>query len=246
MSKVCKKGHEYDDGKRQCPVCSRETKAKYRENNLDRLKEKDANRYQQNRESITEHAKKYREQNRDILKQRNAEQYHKNKDIRKEYQKLYYNNNKDKARAYYDKNIESIKQKMLEYRINNKEYFYNYEKMRMENDLMFKFKKRMRLLIKNSFNRKNYSKTSKTCEALGCDFETALAHLIQTAIKNYGIYDAETTYHIDHIIPLATATTEAEVIRLCHISNLQYLTAEDNLAKGSKLHWNASASEASQ
>ena len=39
--------------------------------------------------------------------------------------------------------------------------------------------------------------------------------------------------YIDHIVPLATATTENEVLKLCHYKNLQLLTAEDNLAKGS-------------
>jgi len=40
--------------------------------------------------------------------------------------------------------------------------------------------------------------------------------------------------HIDHIIPLVTAKTEEDVIKLNHYSNLQYLFAEDNLEKGAK------------
>ena len=38
-------------------------------------------------------------------------------------------------------------------------------------------------------------------------------------------------YHIDHIVPLATAQTEEDVIKLCHYTNLQLLTAKDNLEK---------------
>ncbi len=42
-------------------------------------------------------------------------------------------------------------------------------------------------------------------------------------------------WHVDHIIPLATAKTEDEVIKLCHYSNLQPLWAEDNWAKSDKI-----------
>ena len=47
-------------------------------------------------------------------------------------------------------------------------------------------------------------------------------------------------WHIDHIIPLSTAITEEDVIRLCHYTNLQPLWAEDNLKKSNKLDWSKS------
>lgn len=42
-------------------------------------------------------------------------------------------------------------------------------------------------------------------------------------------------WHIDHIIPLASATTEEEVIKLNHYTNLQPLWAEDNISKNDKI-----------
>lgn len=36
---------------------------------------------------------------------------------------------------------------------------------------------------------------------------------------------------VDHIIPLQTAKTTDEVIKLCHYTNLQLLRKEDNLKK---------------
>lgn len=41
-------------------------------------------------------------------------------------------------------------------------------------------------------------------------------------------------WHIDHIVPMATATTEAEAIALNHFTNLRPVWGADNLAKGAK------------
>ena len=41
--------------------------------------------------------------------------------------------------------------------------------------------------------------------------------------------------HVDHIIPLITAKTEGDIIRLNHYTNLQLLLKEDNIEKGIKL-----------
>ena len=42
-------------------------------------------------------------------------------------------------------------------------------------------------------------------------------------------------WHIDHIMPLASAKTKEDVIRLNNYINLQPLWAEDNLRKGTKI-----------
>ena len=61
-------------------------------------------------------------------------------------------------------------------------------------------------------------------------------HLYKTFFANYGYeYDGKEDVHIDHIVPLATANTEEEVIKLCHYTNLQLLKAKDNLEKGCKM-----------
>jgi hypothetical protein len=42
-------------------------------------------------------------------------------------------------------------------------------------------------------------------------------------------------WHIDHIIPMASATTEEEVIKLNHYTNLQPLWASENIKKSNKM-----------
>lgn len=41
-------------------------------------------------------------------------------------------------------------------------------------------------------------------------------------------------WHIDHIVPLATAKTEQDVIALNHVSNLRPMWSKENLSKGDK------------
>lgn len=48
-------------------------------------------------------------------------------------------------------------------------------------------------------------------------------------------WENRSLWHIDHIIPLASATTEEGVYQLNHFKNLRPLWAEDNLRKGSKI-----------
>ena len=54
---------------------------------------------------------------------------------------------------------------------------------------------------------------------------------------NIPLEQAKDILHIDHIVPLSVAKTEAEVIKLNHYSNLQYLYASDNLEKSDSLDW---------
>jgi hypothetical protein len=42
-------------------------------------------------------------------------------------------------------------------------------------------------------------------------------------------------WHIDHIMPLATATSQEELEKLCHWTNLKPLWAIDNLKKKKKV-----------
>ena len=101
-------------------------------------------------------------------------------------------------------------------------------------DKIYKFKSDVRSRISQDIKRKGYSKKTKTYEILGCDFETLKKHFEKQFTKGM-TWDNQGEWHIDHIIPLATATTEEEVIKLNHYTNLQPLWSIDNLSKKDKI-----------
>lgn len=172
----------------------------------------------------------------------NKEWYLKNKDNKLKYSKEYRNENIDLTKKWAlewkNKNLNYQK----EYYFNNKEKILikskeNYKK-RLENDSVFKFKIQIRKMIYNSFYRKKYNKKIKCEKILGCTYETFINHLLKTFVGNYNYkLDGIEKVHIDHIMPLSTAKTEQEILKLCHYTNLQLLKAEDNLHKSNKLNW---------
>jgi hypothetical protein len=95
---------------------------------------------------------------------------------------------------------------------------------------------RVRCAVANGLRRRGYSKTSRTYTILGADYNTVIKHLEVSWAKNYPAQKLDwKQVHIDHIVPLASAKTEIEVIQLNHYTNLQLLTARDNLVKKDKV-----------
>jgi len=143
-----------------------------------------------------------------------------------------------RGKRYYQENKEYVKTKAEEWRINNKsryrDYKKKYQKHKKETDPLFKMKHNLRTRNYYAFKNKGYSKNSKTQKMLGVDWEICKAHIENqfTEGMNWNNYGE---WHIDHVIPLASANTEEELKKLCHYSNLQPLWAEDNIKKSNKI-----------
>jgi hypothetical protein len=107
-------------------------------------------------------------------------------------------------------------------------------KKRYESDSLFKFRKLIQNNVRNSFKRKGFSKTSKCREILGADWETVKKYFESKFLDGMS-WDNQGEWHIDHILPISTAVTEEDVLRLNHYTNLQPLWAEDNIMKSDVL-----------
>lgn len=121
-------------------------------------------------------------------------------------------------------------------RINNR------RNQRKKEDPLFRLTASLRARISCFFRRAKFSKennltkTKSTVRLLGADKKTVFFHIESQFLagmtwENYGTHG----WHIDHIIPLSSATTLSELESLMHYTNLQPLWAKDNHKKGAKL-----------
>lgn len=143
-----------------------------------------------------------------------------------------------KDKEYRERNPEAYKQYRAERRNSDRESFRKYHReynsARKSNDLLFKLAQQTRTLIGNSLARMNFTKRSKTATILGCSFEEFKQHLEKQFADGMS-WDNRCDWHIDHIIPVSSAKTGDEVLKLNHFSNLRPLWAEDNIRKGCKM-----------
>lgn len=201
-------------GKRpRCRPCDRIYNKKYYYENKERIRSTAMrpNRVQKRKETI----KIYTIKNADILK--------------------------DKRKNKYDSDAEKYRKITRDYYINNREKCIKNAsisvKKRKEKCHLFRLKEALRLKIILAFKR-NFDtlKCKKTNIILGASYEEVKKHIEKQftdgmSWENRGFYG----WHIDHIIPLASAKTEEELIKLCHYTNLQPLWWKDNLEKGAKI-----------
>lgn len=179
------------------------------------------------------------------------------KDCRVQYRKSYYEANKEKAIAdsrswYKDNKDHSAEKRAVYYRQNidlyrakrkarywsdpqaAKDSIKTYNRERAKVDPIFRMAQRCRKRLWAALKEGGYTKRSRSFDIIGCTPEHLMNHLASMfsdgmTIENYG------HWHIDHIIPLASAKSEDEVIRLCNYTNLQPLWAKDNIRKGAKI-----------
>jgi hypothetical protein len=176
-----------------------------------------------NKEKTKENNKKYREANKQKVQEYHLKYYAENSD------KI-----KQRTRIWAKENSEHISSKKKIYRNKNRESINRSFYLRRENDFLFRISQDMRNLIGLSIRKKKFSKTSKTENILGCSFEEFFTH-IESQFTDGMSWENRSLWHIDHIVPLATAKTEEEILRLNHYTNLRPLWALDNLKKGSKI-----------
>jgi hypothetical protein len=161
------------------------------------------------------------------------------RDYKKQWDVINIEKLKENRKIYNTKNRESLRIKNKVWRDNNKEKIllyrknYNSKQLRKINPIL-RFKNNVRALIYHSFKRSRvkYYKSLKSEIILGCTIEEFKLYILSksppnTSLAEFGQYG----YHIDHIIPISSANTEEEIIKLCHYTNLQPLWWLDNIKK---------------
>jgi len=186
--------------------------------------------------------KEYRRINRDRLSEQKKEWVKNNPDKVKESRLRNKDSKKILDRKYASENKEKLNKSKKEWAKNNpdkvKSTNLKYHKNKMLNDKLYKLKHSIGNIIRDSFKRKGFSKNYKSIDILGCsidDFKIYIESKFEDWMtwENYGnpedgVYVVNKTWDIDHIIPLNTALTEEDIIRLNNYKNLQPLCSYYN------------------
>lgn len=175
----------------------------------------------------------------------------KNKERMKEYRKEWNKINGDKIKKYREtfneKHPDADKISTKKWRERNPEYTkqwrksnptYNNDwvKKKCNEDPIFRFKYNIREVIRRSLKRQNFKKNSTTQQILGCtlnEFKQYIESQFEPWMnwENRGkriVTTQNTSWDIDHIIPISSAKTEEEIIKLSHYTNLRPLCSYYN------------------
>jgi len=140
--------------------------------------------------------------------------------------KNYYHQNMEikNTEAWWFRDCKKYQKTYLSYKKIKSERVNSYVKNKRNTNPLFKLSGILRNRIKHALKAGKLSKNNTTKNILGCDFETVKIHLENQFVDgmnwdNHGLFG----WHIDHIIPLASANTEEELYKLCHYTNLQPL-----------------------
>lgn len=146
---------------------------------------------------------------------------------------------KEKRKQYEFENRIEIRKRRKEYKkkydASNRKSINKKYNDRLKSDDLFKINRRIRNNIYSAFRLMGYTKKSKTQTILGIPFAEFKIY-VETQFKpwmnweNQGKYNGELNYgwDLDHIIPISSATTEEEIIKLNHYTNFQPLCSYIN------------------
>lgn len=210
----------------------RSYKKSYYQENKEKIKAKRKEYYAENKDAISEKRKiirktdeyksyirEYKERNKSQILAQKRESNKRNADTYKEWVKANEKDLIEKRKSYYKENKIKI---------------FNYIYDRKSKDPLYKLNFTLRSRIYTALKRKSWRKGGRTEQLLGADYKTVKKY-IEGLFKDGMTWENHGKWHIDHIVPLASAKTEEEIKKLFHYTNLQPLWAEENLKKHDKM-----------
>ena len=213
-----------------CKECKLKKFHQWKLNNPEKYKNIEIKR----KEKIKLENKKKKEE-KQLLREQKLKEFNLKKELRKA-ELLQKQLDKEKRSEEYKKlllywNSDEYKQKKNK---RKKERKREIEKNKMSTNPFFAFKKKLRNNIRKAILSRNYSKNSNAAKILGASWNEIYSYF-ESKFQPGMTWENHGEWHIDHVIPLASAKSEEELLKLNHYTNLQPLWANENLLKGDKL-----------
>jgi hypothetical protein len=177
-----------------------------------------------NREKAREYSRIWRLKNLESERKRYRDRYWENPKLSREKNK--------KKRDRENPILRKLKQnhpKVLERR-------REIHRIRKEKDIMYRLAKTLRARLNNFLKATGYKKIGSAIKDIGCTSDF-LKNYLESKFQPGMTWEnwSSNGWHVDHIVPLSSAKTPEDMIKLCHYTNLQPLWAADNLKKGSRV-----------
>jgi len=199
-------------------------------------------KYETQKTEILSRKKEYVLKNIDKVKQQHKKSVDKNKKRILKKKKVYYNKHAQEIKEYQKQYRKENPNKVKDNNAAYKQIKNIKRNARKKIDTLFKLECVIRSLIFSSFKAKDYKKNSKTFKILGCsakEFKSYIENKFESWMNwnNHGKYvpGGEITWQLDHIIPVSSATTSEELIKLNHYTNFQPLESLTNIIKSNKM-----------
>jgi len=140
-----------------------------------------------------------------------------------------------------EKQSKYLKIYQTEWKLKNPSYHNNWIKNQKQINPLKKLSHHISTNINNYIKQFTENKNSSTLTIIGVEsWDVFKQHIENQFVEgmnwsNYGKGKNNSTWHIDHIIPISSATTEEEVYKLNHYTNLRPMWCSDNIRKSNKL-----------
>lgn len=210
---------EFEKERRQCRGCVRARKAAYAAANAEEVSAARKARRAANIEKIRERDRQRHLRDREKRVEAMRQYRIANHEAIRERERTYYRENKEARAAYKARNRARLNEQDRAKRAG-----------RRKSDSLYAFTVLLRTHTYRAL--KGYGKNTKTERLLGLSFGDFFA-LWEARCEARGLSLDDAV--VDHIVPLAAATNKTEAELLSHWSNLQPLTAEENLAKSDSM-----------
>lgn len=158
--------------------------------------------------------------------------------------KIWDENNPNYFTQYRKNNKTKLNQQSKDWNEKNKKHKQQYQSRYVKQllqDPTEKLKHYLRVYVGQAVKEIGTTKNQSTLNIVGLEsWDKLREHIEKQWIEgmnwsNHGAGKDNTTWHIDHIIPLDSATTEDEVYKLNHYTNLRPMWGSDNIKKKNKI-----------
>jgi hypothetical protein len=216
-----------------CRICNIEknlTEFHFREDNQKYRTECKSCNYRKQKERNSKKINEIREYKREYFQKNKKEILEKKRNLRQSNLEKY----KEETKKYYEKTKKIQKDKKKIWIETNREKYNSYWINRKKTDVLFGLITNMRARVCGYLKTRNINKSNNTFNIVGCSPTELKEHLEKQFVDGMN-WSNRKEWHIDHIIPLSSAKTEEELLKLFHYTNLQPLWANDNIKKSNKI-----------